>query len=114
MTFVYRCLSLAHAFFFFFFNETATTEIYPLPLHDALPISAWGASASTWRSRRRVTSTSWCAPFNRSEEHTPELQSHSFNFVCRLLLEKKSKCNSSASPAPTGRRLLFFSKWRSP
>src|SRR6266571_9349642 len=83
-------------FFFFFFNDTATTEIYTLSLHDALPIS--------WRRISRLPSTngSRCvteAPTRtpcplaaraRSEEHTSELQSH-VNLVCRLLLEKKKK-----------------------
>src|SRR5437588_3551918 len=73
---------------FFFFNDTATTEIYTLSLHDALPISTRtpcrrpAASALTSRSRTRSRP--------RSEEHTSELQSHS-DLVCRLLLEKKKK-----------------------
>src|SRR2546426_10530232 len=77
--------------FFFFFNDTATTEIYTLSLHDALPIST-----SPSCTRMRPTSTRWwprsprCgAPRpSRSEEHTSELQSPC-NLVCRLLLEKK-------------------------
>src|SRR2546427_2625905 len=87
---------LTHLFFFFFFNDTATTEIYTLSLHDALPICLRlpggdrvpglghplyrpaGPSASQLRAGRR------------SEEHTSELQSQS-NLVCRLLLEKKKK-----------------------
>src|SRR5260221_7238649 len=80
---------------FFFFNDTATTEIYTLSLHDALPISSWTAS-SAYRRPRRATlplsplalqRRSWRPP-SRSEEHTSELQSHS-DLVCRLLLEKK-------------------------
>src|SRR2546430_11835826 len=94
-------------FYFFFFNDTATTEIYTLSLHDALPI--WGgprahrlhihpspllpgkgggdcrhrpAQPATHRGGRRAG--------DRSEEHTSELQSQS-NLVCRLLLEKKKK-----------------------
>src|ERR1039457_2636382 len=67
---------------FFFFNDTATTEIYTLSLHDALPICS---TAAAW-----ATPTGW--PWNRrlirSEEHTSELQSPC-NLVCRLLLEKK-------------------------
>src|SRR2546427_13052787 len=90
----------------FFFNDTATTEIYTLSLHDALPI--WtgrvglvpgtvrrqgrdlrgarhrpvpGSSHRSGRGRR-------LRPEDRSEEHTSELQSQS-NIVCRLLLEKK-------------------------
>src|SRR6266567_8714828 len=73
------------SYFFFFFNDTATTEIYTLSLHDALPIlptpGSSHCSAPTWG----------CAPTTvRSEEHTSELQSQS-NLVCRLLLEKKKK-----------------------
>src|SRR3712207_8036224 len=96
----------------FFFNDTATTEIYTLSLHDALPIcrtwwkrsSRAGASSSRldpWPlsgiigedpTPRRVGSTaSWCAGDTpRSEEHTSELQSRQY-LVCRLLLEKKKK-----------------------
>src|SRR5215213_11866274 len=71
-----------------FFNDTATTEIYTLSLHDALPISP--------RRRRRMDSGRSPAAFAddlvevRSEEHTSELQSLT-NLVCRLLLEKKKK-----------------------
>src|SRR6266487_6817842 len=84
---------------FFFFNDTATTEIYTLSLHDALP---------TWRSRSRsgrcACPTSTCSLIRpgcsvtrrrtprpaRSEEHTSELQSP-VHLVCRLLLEKKKQ-----------------------
>src|SRR4029077_21296894 len=73
----YRCL-------FFFFNDTATTEIYTLFLHDALPIfdmdGHGGHDDVAWDSDGD----------GRSEEHTSELQSH-LNLVCRLLLEKKKK-----------------------
>src|SRR2546425_1472903 len=86
--------------FFFFFNDTATTEIYTLSLHDALPICRT-------RYRRRCVSTARRpAPGGtpgsrspaarsprsrgRSEEHTSELQSLAY-LVCRLLLEKKKK-----------------------
>src|SRR6266478_9631253 len=72
------------SFFFFFFNDTATTEIYTLSLHDALPICC-GASCGSPRS-----STCRSKRHSRSEEHTSELQSQS-NLVCRLLLEKKKK-----------------------
>src|SRR6266480_8122300 len=67
--------------FFFFFNDTATTEIYTLSLHDALPIL---------RCSTRCCCAASCKPCvqARSEEHTSELQSH-VNLVCRLLLEKK-------------------------
>src|SRR5260370_29940787 len=84
----------------FFFNDTATTEIYTLSLHDALPISSaapaivCGSPRNWWKRRRgtrcgRSATTGrlrTCLP--RSEEHTSELQSH-LNLVCRLLLEKK-------------------------
>src|SRR2546430_7490071 len=84
-------------FFFFFFNDTATTEIYTLSLHDALPISselagvAAVASNDVWAVGGQTVSGNF--PNNtliehRSEEHTSELQSQS-NLVCRLLLEKK-------------------------
>src|SRR6266566_9809015 len=71
--------------FFFFFNDTATTEIYTLSLHDALPIFP---SPRPWRSGR--TASGPIHPSARSEEHTSELQSPC-NLVCRLLLEKKKK-----------------------
>src|SRR2546425_13100765 len=86
---------------FFFFNDTATTEIYTLSLHDALPISTVSCSrarASSPRCARASgggTSPSSCSPTapgrpttGRSEEHTSELQSLAY-LVCRLLLEKK-------------------------
>src|SRR2546430_13519949 len=81
--------------FFFFFNDTATTEIYTLSLHDALPISRAPY-------RRRDTASSHArflaAARNRarSEEHTSELQSQS-NLVCRLLLEKKKNTDPTAA-----------------
>src|SRR3712207_8338812 len=93
---------------FFFFNDTATTEIYTLSLHDALPICrprAPGSSSArtarrcpSWtggRARRPTRSTlrscaTTSAPPRRSEEHTSELQSRQY-LVCRLLLEKKKK-----------------------
>src|SRR6266704_3298457 len=76
-----------NTYFFFFFNDTATTEIYTLSLHDALPIPSPSPSKETSWSRlgspRRRGGL-------RSEEHTSELQSR-FDLVCRLLLEKKNK-----------------------
>src|SRR5690349_24152521 len=71
--------------YFFFFNDTATTEIYTLSLHDALPIFA-GAGDAVGRGEhlgRRLDLQG-----QRSEEHTSELQSRR-DLVCRLLLEKK-------------------------
>src|SRR3712207_9195224 len=85
----------------FFFNDTATTEIYTLSLHDALPISPAAARRarrprpSRWRSAGRGSARRgarwWRAPAAgpRSEEHTSELQSRQY-LVCRLLLEKKT------------------------
>src|SRR5687768_18008409 len=104
---------------FFFFNDTATTEIYTLSLHDALPISAVTGAQTTldpqqmkaWTPNSRYGGHAfglrdfaaflagrekilpWIAeysPYARSEEHTSELQSR-LHLVCRLLLEKKKK-----------------------
>src|SRR2546429_9959274 len=71
---------------FFFFNDTATTEIYTLSLHDALPIFP-RATAEPHDACRRECPPAARIP-NRSEEHTSELQSR-LHLVCRLLLEKK-------------------------
>src|SRR5215475_16191667 len=76
-------------FFFvsFFFNDTATTEIYTLSLHDALPISASVRACTPVSACSCTTSLpSRCWP--RSEEHTSDPQSRE-TLVCRLLLEKK-------------------------
>src|SRR2546430_7148341 len=78
---------------FFFFNDTATTEIYTLSLHDALPISGCEQPGDLDPRGARVMRARGDAPALhpariRSEEHTSELQSQS-NLVCRLLLEKK-------------------------
>src|SRR5256885_6478793 len=90
--------------FFFFFNDTATTEIYTLSLHDALPISEHGGAVTEHRSHQtgrdadiglyyKQKPDSYPKDFvHRSEEHTSELQSPC-NLVCRLLLEKKKKNN---------------------
>src|SRR2546430_17723801 len=82
---------------FFFFNDTATTEIYTLSLHDALPIFKrtifdhvhLGAIDAS-RSQNEILHNFVVKTRCRSEEHTSELQSQS-NLVCRLLLEKKKK-----------------------
>src|SRR2546426_199238 len=85
--------------FFFFFNDTATTEIYTLSLHDALPISfveaapLFCAGVTVYRALKQ----SRISPGQRrSEEHTSELQSPC-NLVCRLLLEKKKKKTRTVS-----------------
>src|SRR3712207_7548611 len=96
---------------FFFFNDTATTEIYTLSLHDALPISdPAGLAGEAGEGHPRV---GWCGQavaahgqvvvgpeegvepglLGRSEEHTSELQSRQY-LVCRLLLEKKNTSSS--------------------
>src|SRR6266536_3351793 len=81
---MFRKSSPVFCLLFFFFNDTATTEIYTLSLHDALPISSTPCSTSPSPPTVR---TAWgCAV--RSEEHTSELQSR-VDLVCRLLLEKK-------------------------
>src|ERR1041385_9570387 len=73
---------------FFFFNDTATTEIYTLSLHDALPI--WESAAMpAWP---KSLCTFGAGLLTRSEEHTSELQSR-LHLVCRLLLEKKKNRN---------------------
>src|SRR2546430_16943188 len=74
---------------FFFFNDTATTEIYTLSLHDALPICLRPCD-SLRGAVRHSRGPSLGAREGRSEEHTSELQSQS-NLVCRLLLEKKKE-----------------------
>src|SRR2546428_7273102 len=105
---------------FFFFNDTATTEIYPLSLHDALPILTAGREVGfkipvvvrlegneVEKAREILTAVKAELPairvedfagllhlVARSEEHTSELQSRS-DLVCRLLLEKKKKNRTS-------------------
>src|SRR3712207_9376106 len=100
-------MSLPRYLFFFFFNDTATTEIYTLSLHDALPISrgslrslraeshskrrpefVLSSSANNPSESTRIVRGSWPL-LVRSEEHTSELQSRQY-LVCRLLLEKKN------------------------
>src|SRR3712207_8539623 len=102
------------SFILFFFNDTATTEIYTLSLHDALPISRSAHASHAWRprsrprlrrlpmgprwrrcSRSRSPPTRGGSPYRRrSEEHTSELQSRQY-LVCRLLLEKKKKIDTN-------------------
>src|SRR3712207_7458412 len=97
-------MNKSYFLYFFFFNDTATTEIYTLSLHDALPISPLVplyATSIFCRCKPRVQQASkvfapslvFCfrtgnVPKGRSEEHTSELQSRQY-LVCRLLLEKK-------------------------
>src|SRR5260370_15883143 len=81
---------------FFFFNDTAPTEIYTLSLHDALPISGADCPAAPPAADRATRAPGSHRTGCRSEEHTSELQSH-LNLVCRLLLEKKKKTESIAT-----------------
>src|SRR5256885_6559714 len=80
--------------FFFFFNDTATTEIYTLSLHDALPISGFFFTPGAEEGTTNIFA-GYMLLSMRSEEHTSELQPPC-NLVCRLLLEKKK------SPVPAG------------
>src|SRR3989442_1028849 len=101
-----------HLLLFFFFNDTATTEIYTLSLHDALPISHGpahqpghrrvlpGITAQGGGVRRRTgCDVTDCghSRSTRSEEHTSELQSRP-HLVCRLLLEKKKNQTPRTHP----------------
>src|SRR2546430_11766611 len=91
---------------FFFFNDTATTEIYTLSLHDALPISTSTRSGSGACRSRTCSRDGSSGPGTRSEEHTSELQSQS-NLVCRLLLEKKKNNLLERAPStPSARTSL--------
>src|SRR2546422_5742483 len=104
------CGRVSQLLVFFFFNDTATTEIYTLSLHDALPICRAvehrldDPTRETARRDRLVSAwmpVAWWNDFGgvtlglrqRSEEHTSELQSR-LHLVCRLLLEKKKKKKS--------------------
>src|SRR2546426_4824379 len=100
-------------FLFFFFNDTATTEIYTLSLHDALPIYPRLRVAHRFvvtrqrrahRSPRDAVARLRETHERRSEEHTSELQSPC-NLVCRLLLEKKnpSRCRPARPSRPRRR-----------
>src|SRR5437868_15396297 len=94
-------LPLCLFLFFFFFNDPATTEIYTLSLHDALPIcldACLGVCVPPRReAERSAAQREHIEPSLRSEEHTSELQSR-FDLVCRLLLEKKKKKTKTTTP----------------
>src|SRR5215813_15478081 len=81
-----RYRAATYIFVIFFFNDTATTEIYTLSLHDALPISGQHAAHGRVDPRHHHPPRADL----RSEEHTSELQSRP-HLVCRLLLEKKKE-----------------------
>src|SRR5438105_6099785 len=102
---------VAGIFFVFFFNDTPTTEIYTLSLHDALPIFLVRRSRAVLREHRKDREGRLGAGRDRrSEEHTSELQSR-VDLVCRLLLEKKKvqqiiegeeKEHALGTPVPDG------------
>src|SRR5438093_6037853 len=97
---------------FFFFNDTATTEIYTLSLHDALPISeGCPFCPGSGRVPGDYDVHIYANDFptlrkDRSEEHTSELQSLT-NLVCRLLLEKKKKIKKKKKPAITSKKHII-------
>src|SRR5258708_15561722 len=116
MSTVSRSMTIQHdplIFSFFFFNDTATTEIYTLSLHDALPICRRDAAprqrarpggVCPFGARGHPPSQGRAYAAGRSEEHTSELQSPD-HLVCRLLLEKKkSRKPRSTRHAPPARR----------
>src|SRR6266571_9466813 len=90
----------------FFFNDTATTEIYTLSLHDALPI--YQRPGGRRAPSRRVPAVPLEQNVDRSEEHTSELQSH-VNLVCRLLLAKiKTYTTNELLPKATRQALRML------
>src|SRR5437868_9767817 len=84
-----HCPATPRSYDIFFFNDTPTTEIYTLSLHDALPIFHDCRLCRSAPVRFRRTHSEIGETVQRSEEHTSELQSR-FDLVCRLLLEKKN------------------------
>src|SRR5437868_9136893 len=92
-------MPLSSTFFLFFFNAPATTELYTLSLHDALPISCGPAPVSDHQHVHGGVVHVLAEPalVERSEEHTSELQSR-FDLVCRLLLEKKKRSPLTSAP----------------
>src|SRR5436309_8749692 len=101
---------------FFFFNDTATTEIYTLSLHDALPICL-DESIESYQNAADAIELGACRIINikpgrvRSEEHTSELQSRE-NLVCRLLLEKKNPWRLLTPPLLSLSSLVCLRRWR--
>src|SRR5258705_13932937 len=87
---IFIIVRLVLSSFFFFFNDTATTEIYTLSLHDALPIFMSNVRHISQEDLDQYPSLKGKNVSDRSEEHTSELQSLR-HLVCRLLLEKKKK-----------------------
>src|ERR1044071_10502750 len=98
--------------FFFFFNDTATTEIYTLSLHDALPISAF---KNNFRSYSIIDFSSCCC--KRSEEHTSELQSRvdiSYAVFCLKKKQYKEHISSFKSPVHSPCAAVSFNPDTSP
>src|SRR5260370_20088981 len=104
-------------YLFFFFNDTATTEIYTLSLHDALPILQRVAMIVSCPVKPGILNHPGHVDDQRipvprtarSEEHTSELQSH-LNLVCRLLLEKKKEtARKQGTPAKTATTIQYNS-----
>src|SRR5437773_8838207 len=100
----YRCVGISSQCCprLFSLNATASSEIYTLSLHDALPIyrlvkEAVDRPVGDLRRERRLLLDAARYDQHRSEEHTSELQSH-HDLVCRLLLEKKKNANTSYEP----------------
>src|SRR2546422_2441254 len=104
----YLDIAPCYSSFFFFFNDTATTEIYTLSLHDALPIWSaqldvaverleFGAGAARSDREAEPVLARVRDAHGRSEEHTSELQSR-LHLVCRLLLEKKKTQHTCSEP----------------
>src|SRR5205085_4538715 len=98
---LWRLIGVVVIAYLFLFQDPATTEIYTLSLHDALPILTGPPAASTASLASAALLTCSTVGYLRSEEHTSELQSQS-NLVCRLLLEKKTASGSSSSTPPAG------------
>src|SRR5688572_32182017 len=98
----------------FFFNDTATTEIYTLSLHDALPISNMTTDPFSLMRGAFCLQRALANDLARSEEHTSELQSQS-NLVCRLLLEKKKSTTMMMSsihlPFSRSRSFCLCRRW---
>src|SRR5205814_8905013 len=97
---IHDLLLLRSIFTFFFFNDTATTEIYTLSLHDALPIFV-DLAVDPRDARVWYIATAGGGVW-RSEEHTSELQSLR-HLVCRLLLEKKKSKTKFTTNTPCSR-----------
>src|SRR6202047_5645875 len=89
---------------FFFFNDTATTEIYPLSLHDALPIFLVTLLGFHRERRDRTRLQPFQRDRRRSEEHTSELQSP-YDIVCRLLLAKHEQFHALGEAVPRARHV---------